>query len=145
LQYLIDNQFKIVAASAKHQSSNGLVESHWKTMVHMAWAYLTEKQMPPNFWFYAITHAARMMNMILGKFKNRLASPFLLVHGIGHNVRTWTPLFSLCYFHHKKDGNNMRAKHMAHTMDGMIVGWSPMSNALMVYNPRNCQYYKPDS
>ncbi len=114
-------------------------------MVYMARVYLTEKQMPCNFWFYVITHAARMMSMISGKFKDPLAVPFMIVHGIGHNVRTWTPLFSLCYFHHKKDGDNTGTKHMAHMMDSVIVGWSPMSNALMVYNPRNCQYYKPDS
>jgi hypothetical protein len=36
LEYLIDNQSKVVAAPAKRQSSNGLVESHWKIMVHMA-------------------------------------------------------------------------------------------------------------
>ncbi len=94
-EYLIDNQSKVVAAPAKCQSFNGLVESHWKIMVHMAQAYLTEKQMPRNFWFYAITHAAGMMNIILGKFKDPLASPFMLVHGICHNVRTWTLLFSL--------------------------------------------------
>ncbi len=34
-EYLIDNQSKVVAAPAKRQSSNGLVESHWKIMVHM--------------------------------------------------------------------------------------------------------------
>jgi hypothetical protein len=45
-EYLIDNNSKVVAAPTKCQSSNGLVESHWKTMVHMARAYLTEKQMP---------------------------------------------------------------------------------------------------
>jgi hypothetical protein len=38
LEYLIDNQSKVVAAPAKRQSSNSLVEYHWKTMVHMAWA-----------------------------------------------------------------------------------------------------------
>ena len=42
----------IVSAGEGQQSSNGLVESHWKTMVHMSRAYLTEKQMPQNFWFY---------------------------------------------------------------------------------------------
>ena len=78
-EYLIDNQSKVVAAPAKRQSSNGLVESHWKIMVHMARAYLTEKQMPRAFWFYAIVHAARMMNAIPGKIHGRLASPFLLV------------------------------------------------------------------
>jgi hypothetical protein len=87
-KYLINNNSKIVAAPAKHQSSNGLVESHWKVMVHMACAYLTEKQMSRTFWFYAITHAARMMNAILGKLHGCLPSPFLLVHGVGHDKRT---------------------------------------------------------
>ncbi len=40
--YLINNQSKVVAAPAKCQSSNGLIESHWKIMVHMARGYLTE-------------------------------------------------------------------------------------------------------
>jgi hypothetical protein len=30
-------------------------------------------------------------------------------------------------------------------MGDIIVGHSPTSNALMIYNPRNKQYYKPDS
>ena len=94
--YLVDNSSKVVAAPAKRQSSNGLVESHWKVMVHMARAYLTEKQMPRAFWFYAVVHSARMMNAIPGKIHGRIASPFLLVHGVGHDERTWIPLFSLC-------------------------------------------------
>jgi hypothetical protein len=144
-EYLIDSNSKVVAAPAKCQSSNGLVESHWKTMVHMGLAYLTEKQMPWTFWFYAITHAAHMMNAILGKHFGYLASPFLLVHGAGYDERTWIPLFSLCYFHHVRDGNQKRSKHQAHTMDGIIIGRSPTSNALLVYNPWNKQHYKPDS
>ena len=35
-EYLINNQSTVVAAPAKWKSSNGLVESHWKIMVHMA-------------------------------------------------------------------------------------------------------------
>jgi hypothetical protein len=114
-------------------------------MVHMAWVYLTEKQMPHNFWFYAVTHVARMMKAILGKYEDRLALPFMLIHGIGNDTRTWIPLFSLCYFHQEKDGNETHSKHMAHTMDGVIIGWSPTSNVLLVYNRCDCQYYKPDS
>jgi hypothetical protein len=34
---------------------------------------------------------------------------------------------------------------MVHTMDSIIGGHSPRSNALMVFNPRNGQYYEPDS
>ncbi len=111
----------------------------------MARAYLTEKQMPWTFWFYAISHAARMMNAIPGTHSGKLASPFLLVHGVGHDKRTWIPLFSLCYFHHVRDGDLHWSKLQAHMMDGIVIGRSPTSNALLIYNPRNKQYYKPDS
>ncbi len=84
-EHLIDNDSNTVGAAAGRQSSNGLVESHWKVMVHMARAYLTEKQMPRSFCFYAIVYLARMMNAIPGKFGGKLASPFLLVHGSGHD------------------------------------------------------------
>jgi len=143
--YLIDNKSKVVATLAKCQSSNGLVESHWKIMVRMARAYLTEKQMPQAFWFYAVIHAACMMNAIPGKIHGRLTSPFLLVHGVGHDERTRIPLFSLCYFHHEKYGDLKHSKHQAHTRDGIIICRSPTSNALLVYNQRNKQYNEPDS
>jgi hypothetical protein len=86
-EYLIDSNSKVVAAPAKHQLSNGngLIESHWMMMVHMGCTYLTEKQMPRTFWFYAITHAVCMMKAIPGKHLGYLASPFLLVHGVGHD------------------------------------------------------------
>jgi hypothetical protein len=88
----------------------------------MSQAYLTEKQMPRTFWYYAVKYLARMMNMIPGKYQNKLASPFMLVHGIHPNPRTWLPLFSVCYFHHKKDSDASRSKSQAHTMDGIVLG-----------------------
>jgi hypothetical protein len=131
-EYLIDADSKVIAAPAKRQSSNGLVESHWKTMVHMACAYITEKQMPRMFWFFAIMHAARMMNAIPGKHNSgKLASPFLLMHGVGHDERTWIPIFSLAFFHHETDGDVQRSRHQAHTMDGIVVGCLPHLKALL--------------
>jgi hypothetical protein len=50
-KYLIGGSLKVAAAPAKCQLANGLVELHWKVMVHMARAYLTKKQMPHSFWF----------------------------------------------------------------------------------------------
>jgi hypothetical protein len=111
----------------------------------MACVHLTEKQMPWLFWFYAIVHSACMMNAIPGKFNGKLASPFLLVHGSGHNEQTWFPLFSIFYFHHKKDSNVSCSHCQSHTMDGIAIGHSPTSNALLVYNPQTKCYYKPDS
>ena len=88
-------------------------------------------------WYYAIKHAAWMMNMIPG--------PFMLVHGVRPYPRTWLPKFSLCYFHHEKDSDASRSKLQAHTLDRIIIGRSPTSNAILIYNPRNQRYYKPDS
>jgi hypothetical protein len=48
-KYLIYGLSKVVSAPAKRQSANGLVGSHWKVMVHMACAYLTEKHKPQSF------------------------------------------------------------------------------------------------
>jgi hypothetical protein len=135
----------IISSPAGHQSANGLVESHWKIMVHMSRAYLMEKQMPRTFWYYAIKHAARVMNMIPGQYNNKLASLFMLVHSVPPDPRTWLPIFSVCYFHHEKDSNASCSKAQAHTLDGIILGHLPTSNAILVYNPRNQRYYEPDS
>jgi hypothetical protein len=83
-----------------------------------------------------------MMHMIPGKYCSKLVSPFILAHGVHPDQRTWIPLFSLCFFHHKKDSDALHSKNQAHTLDGIVVGRSPMSNAILVYNP--C-YYGPDS
>ena len=69
----------------------------------------------------------------------------MLTHGVHPDQRTCLPIFPLCYFHHKKDSNAQCSKTQAHTMDGIIVGYSPTSNAILVYNPQNQRYYEPDS
>ncbi len=143
--HLVDKDSNIVAAAAGCQPSNGLVELHWKVMVHMACAYLMEKQMPQSFWFYTVVHSARMMNAIPGKFGGKLASPFLLAHGVGHDECTWFPLSSICYFHHEWDGDVSHSHCQSHTMDGIAISCSPTSNAMLVYNPWTKHYYEPDS
>ncbi len=69
----------------------------------------------------------------------------MLVHGARPDPRTWLPLFLLCYFHHKKDNKASRSKLQAHTVDGIVLGRSPTSNAILVSNPQNQRFYKPDS
>jgi len=112
----------IASSPAGRQSANGLVESQRKIMVHMSRAYLMEKQMPCSFWYYAIKHSAQMMNMIPGRYGGKLASPFMLVHVVRPDQRTWLPLFSICYFHHEKDSDVQCSKNQAHTMDGIVIG-----------------------
>jgi hypothetical protein len=111
----------------------------------MSHAYLMEKQMPHTFWYFAVKHSARMMNMIPSKYKGKLASPFMLVHGVCPDPRTWFPFFLLCYFHHEKESNASHSKNQAHTLDGIVIGRSSTPNTILVYDPRNQRYYKPDS
>jgi hypothetical protein len=143
--FLHVNHSSIAASPAGCESSNGLVEPHWKIMVHMSRAYLTNKQMPCSHWYFAIKQAACMINMIPGKYKSKLVLPFMLAHGVCPDQRAWLPLFSICYFHHTKDSNTLRSKNQAQTLDGIIIGCLLMSTGILIYNPRNQKYYKPDS
>ena len=112
-------------------------------MVHMSRAYLTGKQMSRDYWYYSIAYAARMMNMLPGTLHGSIVSPFMLVHGVAPDVRTWVPLFSVCYFHQEKDSKVKRSKNQANSLDGIVLGRSPISNALLVYNPRSKSFYEP--
>ena len=69
----------------------------------------------------------------------------MLVHDRAPDCRTWVPLFSICYFHHTSSSGELRSSNQAQTLDGIIVGRSPTSNALLVYNPRSKRFYEPDS
>jgi hypothetical protein len=62
------------------------------------------------------------MNIIPGKYKGKLASPFMLDLGVRPDQRAWLPIFSLYYFHHEKDSKALRSKNQAHTPDGIMIG-----------------------
>ena len=44
LRWILSNGSNIIAASAGRQSSNGLVERTWRTIIQMAREFITEKQ-----------------------------------------------------------------------------------------------------
>ncbi len=105
-------------------------------MVCMLWVYLMEKQMLS---FTPHVYDERHPRKIWGK----LASSLLLVHGVGHDKCIWFPLFSLCYFNHDKDRSTQCTHKQSHTMDGIAIGHSPTSNAMLVYNPGRKTHYEP--
>ena len=70
----------------------------------MARVYMTEKQIPRDYWFHAIQHSCGMTNQILAKVDGKLATSFELVHHVAPDTRTWLPLFSVAYFY--KDSYN---------------------------------------
>ena len=80
---------RLITAPSNRQSSNGLVECTWQSIVRMGRAYLTEKQMGREYWWHAVKHAVRMINQIPGRLGRKLTSPFELVHGVKPDTSTW--------------------------------------------------------
>jgi hypothetical protein len=63
-KWILEAGSRIIAAPSNRQSSNGLVERSWQTMVRMARAYITEKQVGREFWYFAIRHAAQIIKYL---------------------------------------------------------------------------------
>lgn len=150
-RWIYRNKSKVLGAPAGRQSANGLVERAWQTLCSMARAYLTEAGMSRDYWFFAVAHAARMMNYIPGRVQRKLTTPFELVHRVKPDGRTLFPLFSIVYFslERKKkneddtDASGDGTNFTSHSQVGIAVGRSDKTNALRVYSPSTKTYYEP--
>eukprot|EP00956_Cyclotella_meneghiniana_P030923 scaffold79637_cov24-Cyclotella_meneghiniana.AAC.1 len=109
----------------------------------MARAYITEKQVSREFWFFAVRHAAIMINQVPGRLGRRLTTPFELVHGTKPDSSTWFELFSVGYFDHKTEGSASKSNTEAQTLAGIAVGRDEQSNTIKFYNPLTKSYYSP--
>ena len=143
LKWIQEAKSRIIASPSNRQSSNGLVERTWQTLVRMARAYITEKQVGREFWYFAIKHAAHMINQIPGRLGRKLTSPFELVHGSKPDAATWFELFSVGFFRHSSDEGESKTKMQAQTLDGIAVGRDDQTNTIIFYNPLTKQYYRP--
>ena len=143
LKWILENKSKIIAAPAGRQSSNGLAERTWKTIIQMARAYITEKQVGREFWYFAIQHAAMMLNNVPGRLGRKLTTPFELVHNQKPDSKTWFELFSVGYFNHSTDNAESRSKSQAQTLDGIAVARDDKTNTITFYNPLTKSYYRP--
>ena len=145
LKWILSNKSSIIAAPARRQSSNGLVERTWQTIVRMARAYVTENQVGREYWFYATRHAALMINQVPGRLGRKLTTPFELVHGCKPRAETWFQLFSVGYFRQDSDAQGARSNTEDQTLDGIAVGRDDKANTIVFYNPISKKYYRPPS
>ena len=131
----------LLAAPPEQQHQNGLVERTWQTLSKMARSFITDKQMPKSFWFWAIKHASRIHNIFPVKYKNKYTTPHELVFKKRPDYRQLFRLFSTAYFSHTKDNTKSRTNTQAHSMAGIAVGWSDVANGLLIYNPITKELY----
>jgi len=143
LKWIVEQRSRIIAAPAGRQSSNGLVERTWRTLVQMARAYITDKQVGREFWYYAILHASRMLNQIPGRLGRKLTTPFELVHNHKPDARTWLQPFSLGFFSRQEDNTSSRSNTEDQALVGIAIGRDDKTNAVTFYNPITRSYYRP--
>lgn len=143
LRWIHDHKSKVIAAPARRQSSNGLVERTWQTIVRMARSYITEKQVGREYWFYAIKRTAEMLNQVPGRMGSKLTSPFELVYGVKPDSRMWFELFSIGYFPVESKAGEAASASQSQTLDGIAVGRDERSNTILFYNPVTRKYYSP--
>eukprot|EP00804_Cyclotella_cryptica_P008738 CCRYP_018465-RC/>CCRYP_018465-RC protein AED:0.27 eAED:0.26 QI:0/-1/0/1/-1/0/1/0/969 len=109
----------------------------------MARAYITEKQVGREFWYFAIKHAVYMLNQIPGRLGRKLTTPFELVYGVKPDSSTWFELFSIGYFDHKTEASATKSNIEAQTLAGIAVGRDEKANTIKFYNPLTKAYYSP--
>jgi hypothetical protein len=143
LRWIHANKSKVIAAPARRQSSNGLVERTWQTIVRMARSYITEKQVGREYWYWAIKRASEMLNQVPGRMGRKLTSPFELVYGVKPDARTWFELFSVGFFPVESKAGEAASASQAQTLDGIAVGRDEQSNTIIFYNPITKKYYSP--
>ncbi len=80
LKWIQANKSRVIAAPAGQQSSNGVVERTWRTSVQMDRAYITDKQVGREMWYFSIRRKGQMLNQIPGRLGRKLTTPFKLVY-----------------------------------------------------------------
>jgi len=110
LKWTQSSNSKVIAAPTCRQSSHGLVEHTWCTIVTMAHVYIREKQVTCEYWYFAILHAANMINQISGRLDRTLTTRFEAIHNQKLDSKTWFELFSVGYFDHITDSAEKRSK-----------------------------------
>ena len=143
LRWILSNGSNIIDATAGRQSSNGLAERTWRTIIEMARTFITEKQVGRELWYFAVRHAAMMLNQVPGRLGLKLTTPFELIHNSKPNSKTWFELFSIGYFNHDTDNSKSCSKLQAHALYGIAVGRDDSSNSIIFYNPITSSYYHP--
>ena len=109
----------------------------------MARAFINEKQVRRELWYFAVHHAAMMLNQVPELLGLKLTKPFELVHNSKPDSKTWFELFSIEYFNHDTDSSESCSKLQAHALYGISVGLDDRSNSVIFYNPITSSYYRP--
>jgi hypothetical protein len=94
------------ATPASCMDRNGLAECHWQTVTAMARNWLASAELPGNFWFFAVKHAAEICNYFPLKLSdNQWISPLELVYGVKPDLRLLFKVFGFAAVRRERVGD----------------------------------------
>ena len=68
-------------------------------------------------------------------------TPHKLVYGVKPYALSWFPIFSVGYFHHKKDGAVTSFATQSPTLVVISIGQATKSNTMQLYKPSTRSIY----
>jgi hypothetical protein len=137
--FLKSHQIPVEAAPPYRQHQNGLVESHWQTVVDMARNWITSSLLPSKYWYFAIKRACEVCNLLPTHHLSHISTPFTLVHKRKVDYRLLFPMFSTAFIKYRRHGGAHTSKWAPQSLKCIAVGTCSKSNGLLFYHPPSKQ------
>ena len=140
-KYANERGCQILGAPAGRQHQNGLVERAWQTITNMCRSYITQYKMPRKYWWWALRHAAQVVNMLPCSVDGIKTSPLELVFGVRPDYSILVPIFAVTYFRHLRDGARSRDGMESRVMQSILLGRSERADGYILYSPHTKEFY----
>jgi hypothetical protein len=89
----------------------------------VARAFITDMQMPKNYWYWALRQSVQVSNYIPCTIEGISTTPHELVHGVKLDLRILFHMFSVGYFKHLRDGqHHCSGISESKSMQGIALG-----------------------
>jgi hypothetical protein len=138
-EFLLSVGVPIESSPPYRQHQNGLVESHWQTVVSMARNWLTSSLLPSKYWFFAVKRACEVCNLLPTQHLDKVTTPFELVYQKKVDYRLLFPMFSVAYIKYRREGGRVKDKWSAQSLKCIAVGTCQKSDGLLFYHPPSKQ------
>ncbi len=132
----------LCGSPAGRQNQNGLVERTWQTITRMGRAFITDMQMPRQYWYWALRQAVQVHNYVPCTVEGISTTPHELVYGVKPDLRVLFRMFSTGFFCHTSDGSHHHSGIAeSKSMQGIALGRCRKSDGMLFYCPCSQRIY----
>jgi hypothetical protein len=140
--FLRENKVIVRGSPSGHQNQNGLVERAWQTITGMGRAFITDMQMPHQYWYWALRQAVQVHNYTPCTVEGISTTPHELVYGVKPDLRVLFRMFSTGFFRHSSDGTHHHSGIAeSKSMQCITIGRCWKSDGMLFYCPYTKRIY----